>query len=232
MQVLHIMNKKNKKSVVLLSGGLDSATTLYIAKNKGLCPHGLIFDYGQRHAKEINCAKAIAKIAQCPFQVIKVSFPWKGSSLLDKKKNIPKNRNIKNVEVEIPSTYVPSRNIIFLSFAASFAESIGASSIFLGVNAVDYSGYPDCRLDFINAFQKVLDKGTKAGAGKRKIKICTPLISKTKAQIIKIGLKLNVPYHLTWSCYQGKIKPCTTCDSCRLRQKGFDAVGQKDPSLK
>lgn len=226
------MNKKSPKAVVLLSGGLDSATTLYVAKDKGYSPHGLIFDYGQKHAKEINCAKAIAKIARCPFEVIKISFPWKGSSLLDKKRNIPRNRSIKNAEMNIPSTYVPSRNIIFLSFASSFAESIGASAIFLGANAVDYSGYPDCRLDFINAFQKALDKGTKVGVDKKGIKICTPLISKTKAQIIKIGLKLNVPYHLTWSCYQGKTKPCATCDSCRLRQKGFDAAGQKDPSLK
>lgn len=232
MQARLIMSKKKKKAVVLLSGGLDSATTLYIAKNKGFEPYGLIFDYGQKHLKEIVQAKRIAKVAQCSFKVVKVSFPWKGSSLLDKKIKIPKKRSLERIKKEIPSTYVPSRNIIFLSFASSFAESIGAIAIFIGANAVDYSGYPDCRPEFIVSFQEILDKGTKSGVCKKRIKIYAPLISKTKAQIIKIGLKLKVPYRLTWSCYQGGQKPCGVCDSCLLRQKGFDAIKFKDPSLK
>jgi len=226
------MSKQKKKAVVLLSGGLDSATTLYIAKARGFEPYGLIFDYGQKHVKEIVQAKKIAKFARCSFEVVRILFPWKGSALLDKKTKIPKKRSFKKMKTEIPSTYVPSRNIIFLSFAASFAESIGAFAIFIGANAIDYSGYPDCRPDFIENFQKALDKGTKTGVNKKKIKIYAPLISKTKAQIIKTGLRLKVPYHLTWSCYQGGRMPCGACDSCLLRQQGFDASQHKDPSLK
>ncbi len=129
---------------------------------------------------------------------------------------------------EIPSTYVPARNIIFLSFAVSFAEAIGAKAVFIGANAIDYSGYPDCRPEFFEAYQEVLAKGLKVGVEGKAIKIYTPLIHKTKAQIIKMGLKLKVPYHLTWSCYQGGKKPCGKCDSCLLRQKGFDVVGVED----
>ncbi len=222
---------KNNKAVVLLSGGLDSATTLYVALHQGYWPLALIFDYGQRHRKEIIRAKAIAKRAGCPCKVVKLSFPWKGSALTDRAMDIAPHRPFKRRQEAIPSTYVPSRNIIFLSVAASWAEVIGAQAIFIGANAIDYSGYPDCRPKFLNAFQTMLSLGTKTGVENKKIKICAPLLRKTKQEIIRLGVSLNVPYRLTWSCYQGKQKPCGVCDSCQLRQKGFAALKMKDPGL-
>lgn len=216
-----------KKAIILLSGGLDSATVLYHAKAKGFTLYCLIFEYGQRHRKEINRAKRIAQRARCRYQLQRITLPWQGSSLLDKKVRLPQQGKID--AKKIPSTYVPARNIIFLSFAASFAEAIGAKAVFIGVNAVDYSGYPDCRPEFFQAYQTALKRGLKTGVEGTTIKIYTPLIYKTKAQIIKMGLKLKVPYELTWSCYQGGRKPCGKCDSCLLRQRGFEAVGIKDP---
>lgn len=204
-----------KKAIVLLSGGLDSTTTLYYAKKHGYQCFALIFDYGQRHRREIRSAAAVAKGAQVPYQIIKIRLPWKGSSLLDVKKKIPE----KGVGRGIPSTYVPARNTIFLSFALSYAEAIRAKAIFIGANAIDFSGYPDCRPDYYRAFQKVVEKGTKA----KKIKIVTPLIKMTKEQIIRLGLKLGAPLEKTWSCYAGGKEPCGVCDSCRLRNKGFAA---------
>ena len=208
-----------KSAIILLSGGLDSATVLYCAKSLGYKPHALIFDYGQRHRKEIIQAKKIARQAGCDYRVVKISLPWQGSSLLDKKMRLPQNCRV--IPKEIPSTYVPARNIIFLSFAASYAEAAGADAIFIGANAIDYSGYPDCRPDFFKAFQKVIKQGMKAGVEGRTIRVMAPLLHKTKAQIIRLGLKLKVPYELTWSCYQGGAKPCGKCDSCVLRDKGF-----------
>lgn len=207
------------KAVVLLSGGLDSATTLFYAKAKGYKVFCLIFDYSQRHKKEILQAVKLAKVSRSGYKVVKISLPWGGSALLDKKISLPKNR--RNIPKAIPVTYVPARNTIFLSFAASYAEAVGASTIFIGANAIDYSGYPDCRPDFYQAFHKVLKKGLKTGVSGRSIKILTPLIHMTKAQIIRLGRKLNVPYELTWSCYAGGAKPCGVCDSCILREKGF-----------
>lgn len=218
------------KAVILLSGGLDSATTLFDALKKGYRSFCLIFDYGQRHRREIIQAREIARFAGCSFQIVKISFPWKGSSLLNKKIALPKNRDLSIKE--IPSTYVPARNIIFLSFAVSYAEAIGARKVFIGANSIDYSGYPDCRPEFYKAFTQVLKTGLKSGTEGRNIKIETPLIRKTKAQIIRLGLKLKVPYHLTWSCYSGGKRPCGSCDSCVLRQKGFSEIGQRDPLLK
>ena len=225
----------SKKAVVLLSGGLDSATTLYFAKAKGFQCYCLIFDYGQRHKKEIASAKKIAARAGCAWQIIKLSLPWKGSSLLDKKLKIPEfsnSTNSINSSNSIPSTYVPARNIIFLSFALSCAEAIKASSIFIGANAIDYSGYPDCRPEFYRAFIRAVNLGTKAGVEGRGFSIFTPLIKMTKAGIIKLGTRLKVPYELTWSCYQGGRKPCGKCDSCNFRARGFQEAGYRDPLLR
>lgn len=216
-----------KKAVVLLSGGLDSATTLYFAKRKGFECVCLIFDYGQRHKKEIISAKAIAEKAHCPSHIIKIALPWKGSSLLDRKIRLSGFRV--QDSGEIPLTYVPARNIIFLSFALSCAEAIGAQAIFIGANSVDYSGYPDCRPEFYKAFIAAAKAGTKVGVEGKPIQIITPLIHKTKAQIVKLGLRLKVPYELSWSCYQGGKTPCGKCDSCRLRAKGFKEAGSPDP---
>jgi len=209
----------SKKAIVLLSGGLDSSTTLYFAKSKGYEVNCLVFDYGQTHKKEISQAKAVAAKAQCPIFVVKISLPWKGSALLDKKISIPKDRAL-NAK-DIPVTYVPARNIIFLSFAASAAEATGASHIFIGANAVDYSGYPDCRPEFIKAYQNMLGLGLKTSVEGKVIKVTTPLIHLTKAAIVKLAVKLKVPLELTWSCYSGGKRPCGVCDSCRLRAQGF-----------
>ena len=214
-----------KKAVVLLSGGLDSATTLYHARAKGYDVHALIFDYGQRHRREIAAARKIAQTARVPFEVVKISLPWKGSALLDASIHVPSAGVKKGM---IPVTYVPARNIIFVSFAASFAEAIGARVIFIGANAVDYSGYPDCRPSFFKAFQAALDKGLKAGVEHKGVRIMTPLIDLTKADIVRLGARLGVPFHLTWSCYNGSKKPCRVCDSCRLRAQGFAQAGVED----
>lgn len=227
---MHLM-MKHKRAVVLLSGGLDSTTTLYLAKEKGYQCLCLIFDYGQRHKREIDSAKRIAQTANCSWQIIKINLPWKGSALLDKKIKIPfKRKNeITRQRENIPSTYVPGRNIIFLSFGLSFAEAIKAQAIFIGAHGQDYSGYPDCRPRFFSAFRKVINSGTKAGVEGRAIKISTPLIDKTKAQIIRLAKRLGVPFGLTWSCYYGGKLPCGHCDSCLFRAKGFREAGLFDP---
>jgi 7-cyano-7-deazaguanine synthase len=209
----------SKKAIVLLSGGLDSTTTLYYARSLGYECRALIFDYGQRHKKEIRIAQKIAKLAKVPCTVLKISLPWKGSSLLDLKAKLP-SRPLSKIKDEIPSTYVPARNTIFLSFALSFAEAAGAKAIFIGANAIDFSGYPDCRPKYFTAFNRMAHLGTKAG----QIKIITPLIHMVKSQIIRLGMKLGAPLDLTWSCYKGGKKPCGVCDSCRLRMKGFDEL--------
>ncbi|MBM3248468.1 MAG: 7-cyano-7-deazaguanine synthase QueC [Candidatus Omnitrophica bacterium] len=214
-----------RRAIVLLSGGLDSSTTLFLARQKGYKASCLIFDYGQRHKKEIISAKKIAVAAKCKYNIIKIKLPWKGSSLLDKKSKLPDRRNIKG----IPSTYVPARNLIFLSFALSFAESQKAQAIFIGANQIDYSGYPDCRKEFYQALKNVIRKGTKTGVEGSSVEILTPLINKTKSGIIKLGMNLGVPYQLTWSCYQGGRFPCGECDSCKFRAKGFKEARLKDP---
>ncbi len=223
---------KKKRAVVLLSGGLDSATTLYWALDRGYEAFCLIFDYDQRHKREIEQAKKISRKANCKYKVVKIELPWKGSSLLDRKVPIPEDRGFSEMVKGIPSTYVPARNTIFLSMALSFAEAIGAEEIFIGAHQFDSSGYPDCRPEFYKAFGEVIKMGTKAGQGKRDISIKTPLINRTKTQIVKIGSRLNVPFELTWSCYRGGKYPCGRCDSCRLRAKGFKEAGIEDPLLK
>lgn len=200
-------------AVILLSGGLDSTTVLYDARAKGYTCHCLVFHYGQRHAKEVRCAVRIARRLGCPYQIIRIALPWDASSLVDRSKKIP----VRGVGATpgLPSTYVPARNTLFISYALSYAETIGARTIFIGANAVDFSGYPDCRPGYYAAFNRVL-RELKVG-----VTIKTPLIRLSKAQIIRRGRRLGVPYEHTWSCYQGGARPCGVCDSCRLREKGF-----------
>jgi len=208
-----------------LSGGLDSATTLYYAKRNGFEPYCLVFDYGQRHKREVAAARQIARALKAPLETVTISLPWKGSSLLDKSKAIPSSA----VTGTIPDTYVPARNIIFLSFALSYAEVIRAEAVFIGAHAQDYSGYPDCRPEFYRAFDAVIKTGTKAGVEGNKINIITPLINKTKSEIVKLGFSLGVPFGRTWSCYHGGKRPCGKCDSCYYRAKGFAEAGLEDP---
>lgn len=219
---------RKKRAVVLLSGGLDSATTLYIAKKKGYEVFCLIFDYVQRHCREVKAAQRLAQKSAAPFYVVKIRLPWKGSSLLDSSMPVTSWRKAKG----IPSTYVPARNTIFLSFALSYAEAIDAGNIFIGANSIDYSGYPDCRPEYYAAFNRLSGLATKAGVEGRAIRILTPLVAMSKAEIIKAGLKLGVPYEDTWSCYKGGKRPCGVCESCVLRKKGFKEAGMDDPLLK
>lgn len=228
LKLKHMYGKKlhDKKAIVLLSGGLDSVTTLYYAKQQGYILNALIFNYRQRHVKEIERAKRIAILNGIHYNVVSVELGWVHSSLTDKKIPIPKSRNLK--KSEIPVTYVAGRNIIFLSYAASYAESIGATKIFIGAHVQDYSGYPDCRPQFLKSFQRAINLGiAKAG-----IEIIAPLINKSKKEIIKMGLSLKVPFEYTWSCYSGGKKPCLKCDSCRFRTQAFKELGMVDPLLR
>ncbi len=229
-----------KKAVVLLSGGLDSTTTLAIAKSEGFEVYALSFNYGQRHKIELELAEKNAEIFEVKKQLT-VEFNMRdiGGSALTDDIEVPKNGTDNNKDNEIPITYVPARNTIFLSFALSWAESIGAGDIYIGANAVDYSGYPDCRPEYIKAFEDMANLATKISVeGNLKFHICTPLIRLSKAEIINKGIELNVDYSQTWSCYDpvfmkelGKHVPCLKCDSCILRAKGFEDAGVIDPLL-
>jgi len=223
--------KNKKRAIVLLSGGLDSAVTLYAAMAEGFVPHCLIFDYGQRHKREIEASKRICREAGCEFKLVKISLPWKGSALLDKNSPLPKVSGDEGAK-NIPATYVPARNIIFLSFALSFAEAVGARQIFIGAHSQDYSGYPDCRPEFFQAFDQVALRGTKAGVQGHRISIRRPLVKMDKTRIILLGKKLGVPFELTWSCYKGGARPCGKCDSCYFRARGFIKAGLSDPALR
>ncbi len=225
------MSRKSERAVILLSGGLDSATALYLARRQGYECHCLIMDYAQRHRKEVFAARRIAKAAGARFQIVRLEFPWKGSALTDMKIAVPSQRALFRIGRGIPPTYVPARNTVFLSLALGFSEAIGASRLFIGANALDFSGYPDCRPDYYRAFQRVARLGTKAGAEGKTIRVETPLIRMSKKEIIRLGRRLGVPYELTWSCYQGRRVPCGRCDSCILREKGFREAGWPDPSL-
>jgi 7-cyano-7-deazaguanine synthase len=224
---------KNKKAVVLLSGGLDSATVLAVAKSGGYEVYALSFSYGQRHAWELEAAKRVAaSIGVAGHRIAEIDLRAFGGSALTDEIAVPKGRNPADMAHGIPITYVPARNTIFLSFALAWAEVLGSSDIFLGVNALDYSGYPDCRPEFIAAFQQMANLATKAGVeGSPHLKIHTPLIALTKAQIIARGIELGVDYGLTSSCYDPGPSgdPCGQCDSCLLRKKGFSENGIEDP---
>ena len=223
------------KAVVLLSGGLDSTTILAIAKREGFDLFTLTFDYGQRHHVELDRARDIAKhFGAVDHQIIKIDLRQFGGSALTDSIEVPTGRDQEEMVSSIPVTYVPARNTIFLSFCLAYAEIKEASDIFIGVNAIDYSGYPDCRPEFITAFETLANLATKAGVeGKSKIKIHTPLIELSKAKIIQKGLELGVNYAMTHSCYNPgeEGKSCGVCDSCQLRLKGFQEAGVEDPII-
>jgi len=228
------MPEKNKKAVVLLSGGLDSAITLAIARSKGFQLFTLTFKYGQRHQREIEAAKRIAdSLGVIEHRCIDIDLAqFGGSALTDPIIEVPKDRADLGNPDQIPPTYVPVRNTIFLSYALVWAEVLGAFDIFIGVNTTDYSGYPDCRDEFIDAFEKTANLATAAAVqGKGRYRIHTPIINMTKAQIILTGTKLGVDYSLTHSCYDPdeRGRSCGRCDSCRLRLKGFAEAGLRDP---
>jgi 7-cyano-7-deazaguanine synthase len=218
----------SKKAVIVLSGGLDSTTCMGMANEKGYELYPITFHYGQKHNREVEQAKKVADYYNAPdHRIVNISFLNQigGSALTDDSIDVPTDMD----EDEIPVTYVPARNMIFLSLASAYAEVIGAEAIYIGVSAVDYSGYPDCRPEFIESMNETVNLATKAGATGSEMKIETPLINLTKADTVGEGLRLNVPYELTTSCYNGEEEACGECDSCRLRLKGFEEAGAVDP---
>jgi 7-cyano-7-deazaguanine synthase len=221
------------KAVVLLSGGLDSTTVLAIARSEGYTAHALSFQYGQRHQIELHAAQRIAsQLGAADHTVVNIDLRKFGGSALTSEIEVPKGRNLSEIGDGIPITYVPARNTIFLSFALAWSEVLGASDIFIGVNALDYSGYPDCRPEYIRAFEEMANLATKAGVeGHQRLKIHTPLINLRKAEIIRTGLVLGVDYSMTMSCYDPSPlgDACGACDSCLLRLKGFQEAGLDDP---
>jgi len=232
------MNAK-KKAIVILSGGLDSTTCMGIAEEQGYELYPITFDYGQRHRHEIDNARRVAEFYGVGerFKLISLGFlrDFGGSALTDDSIDVPEahlhssDEGPLDLESEIPVTYVPGRNLLFLSIATSYAEVTGASAIYIGVNALDYSGYPDCRPEFIRKVEDVIAVATKVGVEGIPIRIETPLIHWTKADIVREGMRLGVPYELTTSCYNGREQACGVCDSCRLRLKGFEEAEFTDP---
>lgn len=219
------------KAVILLSGGLDSSTVLYQAQADGCTCYAISFDYQQRHRRELDAAKSIAQSAGVvAHQLVNFDLTqWGGSALTDNSLALPGDRSVAEMSETIPITYVPARNTIFLSFALAYAETIAARRIYIGVNALDYSGYPDCRPDYIAAMQDVFRLGTKQGREGNPIEIVTPLLYLKKTEIIELGDRLGVPWAQTWSCYAGEKLACGVCDSCRLRLAAFAELGRQDP---
>jgi 7-cyano-7-deazaguanine synthase len=229
------MSQKIRPAVVLLSGGLDSTTTLAIAQHEGYAVHALSFRYGQRHFFELQCARKIAqKAAVEQHAVAEIDLRmFGGSALTSGQIEVPKGRSVEAMGQDIPVTYVPARNTIFLSFALAWAEVLNCTDVFIGVNALDYSGYPDCRPEYIEAYERMANLATKAGVeGRQKLSIHTPLISMTKGQIIRRGLELGVDYAMTSTCYDPDAQgnACGACDACTLRLKGFKENGIPDPA--
>jgi 7-cyano-7-deazaguanine synthase len=224
------------RAVLLLSGGLDSTTTLALAHQAGFEACCLSFRYGQRHAHELSCAARVAKALGAARHVVAdIDLRGFGGSALTSDLPVPKGRNPDDHSAGIPITYVPARNTVFLSYALAWAEVLGSTDIFIGVNALDYSGYPDCRPEFIAAFERMANLATRAGIeGSQPLRIHTPLIALSKAEIIREGLRLGVDYSLTTSCYDPDPvgRPCCACDACQLRARGFAAVGIDDPALR
>jgi 7-cyano-7-deazaguanine synthase len=227
------MPDPSKKAVVLLSGGLDSATTAAIARSEGFAIHALSIDYGQRHSFELDAAARVATaLGAAEHRILKIDLGALGGSALTDDIEVPTDRSADEMSAGIPITYVPARNTVMLALALGYAEVVGAADIFIGVNAVDYSGYPDCRPEFIATFETLANVATKAGVeGALQFRIHTPLIRLTKAQIIQRGLQLGVDYSITHSCYNPNDsgQPCGHCDACQLRLKGFAEVGLTDP---
>ncbi len=223
-----------RRAVVLLSGGIDSATAAGVAKAEGYDLYTLTFRYGQRHAREVESAKRLAAaLGATHHLILDLDLRQIGGSALTDQIPVPKGRGLEEIGAGIPVTYVPGRNTIFLAYSLAWAEVLGSEDIFLGVNALDYSGYPDCRPEYIAAFEQMANLATKAGVeGRLKLTIHTPLIHLTKAQIIQRGVGLGVDFALTWSCYDPTPdeRPCGSCDSCILREKGFAEAGIPDPA--
>jgi 7-cyano-7-deazaguanine synthase len=220
--------------VVLLSGGLDSSTCLAVARDEGQETYALSVDYGQRHRGELARARRIARALDAQdHRVVKVDLSaFGGSALTDPGIAVPKGRSARRMARDIPVTYVPARNTVMLGLALAYAETVGAEEIFVGVNAIDYSGYPDCRPEFLRAFEKVARLATKAGVSGRPLRIRAPLLRLSKAQIVKLGTRLGVPYRMTQSCYDPVGgRACGRCDACLLRRKGFAEAGVPDPTL-
>lgn len=220
-------------AVVLLSGGLDSATALAVARDRGFACHTLAFDYGQRHRHELEAARSLSeRLGAVDHRVLTIDLRAFGGSALTAEIDVPKHSSAAEVSRDIPITYVPARNLVFLSFAVGYAEVLDAGAIFLGVNAIDYSGYPDCRPEFIDAFQHAADLATKAGVEGRGVRVEAPLLELTKAAIIRLGVGLGVDYGMTHSCYDPTAEglACGGCDSCLLRRQGFEQAGVADPT--
>jgi 7-cyano-7-deazaguanine synthase len=226
------LSRREWRAIVLLSGGLDSSTALAIAVEQGYSPYALSFRYGQRHERELTAAQAVARhFGSVEHKVIDLDLrAFGGSALTDDAIDLPLNRDEVTLASGIPVTYVPARNLIFLSIATAYAEVTGADDLFLGINAVDYSGYPDCRPEFLDAFATSARLATKAGTEDgRTLRFHAPLMAFSKAAIVREGTRLGVPWELTWSCYAGGEQACGRCDSCQLRLKGFAEAGLSDP---